>query len=464
MNPEQQQASLYPPGQTQQGPHNEHAYARAWTSQPPLRYEHVPSTSAVPGVVTMTVYAVPCAYTANNEPLFLQFGTQTAAEAARYAINLEQRYWQMRSQAEARGEYTRSPATLNRSGKPYDPTIPQHNDRYDPYESGYLRRNTQNYEYPYPSTDATQATRTEYNVTTNQSAAYDPQQQHCSQVQGPVYAEPDIARSVVPDISRTQPVTAVKDSYNEANASTAVHIAPVNRDPTFDTEDRCSDRSRRDPGQLSSTHKEQSVHHDSNDIRDTSRHNTNVHDASNPTDVDTKRTNCTGSEKATRARGSKRYSEGQSQNTDERPKRSRLNWSPKLHASFLAAVQKLGIEHAVPTAIIREMKAEGLSRENVASHLQKYRSMLKKEKEDAEKRELLETLKTLMENDPNNPQKSLTDEDVLKVAAERKRSFQNSKSAHHQAPTQGSANPLRNEAAPSKERCEATSTNPRPNR
>lgn len=401
----------------------------------------------------MTVYAVPCAYTANNEPLFLQFGTQTAAEAARYAVNLEQRYWQMRGQAEARGEYTCSPA-VNRSGKPCDSTIPHQNGRYGRYESGYYGRNTQTYEYPYTSADGTQATRTEYNATMNQPPVYEPPQQYCSQVQRPVCGDPDIARSVVPDISRTQPLTVIKGSYDNANVSTAAHTAPVSRGPISDTEDRCSDRSRRNPGQLPrSTPQEQSVHNDSNDVRDTSRQNTKVRDAFNLTDVDTKGNNHTEIEKATRIRGSKRCSEGQSQNTDDRPKRSRLNWSPKLHASFLAAVQKLGIEHAVPTAIIKEMKAEGLSRENVASHLQKYRSMLKKEKEDAEKRELLETLKSFMGNDPNNPRKSLTDEDVLKVAAERKRLLHNSMPTRNHVPAQESGTPIRKEpeVTPSKE-------------
>jgi len=43
-----------------------------------------------------------------------------------------------------------------------------------------------------------------------------------------------------------------------------------------------------------------------------------------------------------------------------------------LHGAFLGAVAKLGIK-AVPSAILNEMKVTGLTRENVASHLQKFR-------------------------------------------------------------------------------------------
>ncbi|KAK8950118.1 Two-component response regulator ARR12 [Platanthera guangdongensis] len=53
-------------------------------------------------------------------------------------------------------------------------------------------------------------------------------------------------------------------------------------------------------------------------------------------------------------------------------KRQRLVWTPKLHERFVEVVARLG-EKAVPKAIMQVMNVEGLTRENVASHLQKYR-------------------------------------------------------------------------------------------
>eukprot|EP00878_Enallax_costatus_P035623 GHUV01039804.1.p1 GENE.GHUV01039804.1~~GHUV01039804.1.p1 ORF type:complete len:217 (+),score=96.17 GHUV01039804.1:1-651(+) len=59
-------------------------------------------------------------------------------------------------------------------------------------------------------------------------------------------------------------------------------------------------------------------------------------------------------------------------------KRPRLVWTPELHKVFEEAVQKLGVDKAVPKTIMQMMKVEGLTRENVASHLQKYRLSIKR--------------------------------------------------------------------------------------
>lgn len=64
---------------------------------------------------------------------------------------------------------------------------------------------------------------------------------------------------------------------------------------------------------------------------------------------------------------------------DHATKRSRLIWTDTLHQRFLEAVERCGgIDHALPKAIMKDMKVEGLTRENVSSHLQKYRLRLKK--------------------------------------------------------------------------------------
>ncbi|KAG1365490.1 transcription factor MYBC1 [Cocos nucifera] len=59
-------------------------------------------------------------------------------------------------------------------------------------------------------------------------------------------------------------------------------------------------------------------------------------------------------------------------------KRPRLVWTPQLHKRFVDAVAHLGIKNAVPKTIMQLMGVDGLTRENVASHLQKYRLYLKR--------------------------------------------------------------------------------------
>ncbi|XXG66302.1 hypothetical protein AAC387_Pa05g3814 [Persea americana] len=59
-------------------------------------------------------------------------------------------------------------------------------------------------------------------------------------------------------------------------------------------------------------------------------------------------------------------------------KRPRLVWTPQLHKRFVDVVAHLGIKNAVPKTIMQLMNVEGLTRENVASHLQKYRLYLRR--------------------------------------------------------------------------------------
>lgn len=59
-------------------------------------------------------------------------------------------------------------------------------------------------------------------------------------------------------------------------------------------------------------------------------------------------------------------------------KRPRLVWTPQLHKRFVDVVAHLGIKNAVPKTIMQLMNVDGLTRENVASHLQKYRLYLKR--------------------------------------------------------------------------------------
>ncbi|KAL3623953.1 hypothetical protein CASFOL_032769 [Castilleja foliolosa] len=59
-------------------------------------------------------------------------------------------------------------------------------------------------------------------------------------------------------------------------------------------------------------------------------------------------------------------------------KKPRVIWSIDLHRKFVSAVNQLGIEKAVPKRILDLMNVDGITRENVASHLQKYRLYLKR--------------------------------------------------------------------------------------
>ncbi|XP_039025661.1 two-component response regulator ARR2-like isoform X1 [Hibiscus syriacus] len=59
-------------------------------------------------------------------------------------------------------------------------------------------------------------------------------------------------------------------------------------------------------------------------------------------------------------------------------KKPRVVWSVELHQQFVAAVNQLDIDKAVPKKILELMNAPGLTRENVASHLQKFRLYLRR--------------------------------------------------------------------------------------
>ncbi|KAK9917621.1 hypothetical protein WJX75_006569 [Coccomyxa subellipsoidea] len=59
-------------------------------------------------------------------------------------------------------------------------------------------------------------------------------------------------------------------------------------------------------------------------------------------------------------------------------KKARVVWSVEMHQQFVQAVNQLGIDKAVPKRILDLMNVDGLTRENVASHLQKYRLYLKR--------------------------------------------------------------------------------------
>ncbi|KAF9617202.1 hypothetical protein IFM89_035084 [Coptis chinensis] len=70
----------------------------------------------------------------------------------------------------------------------------------------------------------------------------------------------------------------------------------------------------------------------------------------------------------------------------EPPKKSRMVWTPVLHEKFVEAINSLGLYKAVPKKILDMMNVRGVSRTNIASHLQKYRQYLKTEKNPSQSR------------------------------------------------------------------------------
>ncbi|XP_024519966.1 transcription activator GLK1 isoform X2 [Selaginella moellendorffii] len=55
-------------------------------------------------------------------------------------------------------------------------------------------------------------------------------------------------------------------------------------------------------------------------------------------------------------------------------KKMKVDWTPELHQKFVQAVEQLGVDKAIPSRILEHMGVKCLTRHNIASHLQKYRS------------------------------------------------------------------------------------------
>ncbi|KAL2476723.1 Transcription activator GLK1 [Abeliophyllum distichum] len=68
-----------------------------------------------------------------------------------------------------------------------------------------------------------------------------------------------------------------------------------------------------------------------------------------------------------------RKSSAQSKNPQGKRK-VKVDWTPELHRRFVQAVEQLGVDKAVPSRILELMGIDCLTRHNIASHLQKYRS------------------------------------------------------------------------------------------
>ncbi|KAK7335473.1 hypothetical protein VNO80_27335 [Phaseolus coccineus] len=63
-----------------------------------------------------------------------------------------------------------------------------------------------------------------------------------------------------------------------------------------------------------------------------------------------------------------------SRNNQQGKRKVKVDWTPELHRRFVQAVEQLGVDKAVPSRILEIMGIDCLTRHNIASHLQKYRS------------------------------------------------------------------------------------------
>ncbi|RDX62698.1 Transcription activator GLK1 [Mucuna pruriens] len=71
----------------------------------------------------------------------------------------------------------------------------------------------------------------------------------------------------------------------------------------------------------------------------------------------------------------RKSSTAHSRNNNPQGKRKvKVDWTPELHRRFVQAVEQLGVDKAVPSRILEIMGIDCLTRHNIASHLQKYRS------------------------------------------------------------------------------------------
>ncbi|KAF5805428.1 putative transcription factor MYB-HB-like family [Helianthus annuus] len=84
-------------------------------------------------------------------------------------------------------------------------------------------------------------------------------------------------------------------------------------------------------------------------------------------------TNLAPKQKETNVRGMKSLSD-KSKNSSQGKRKVKVDWTPELHRRFVQAVEQLGVDKAVPSRILEIMGIGCLTRHNIASHLQKYRS------------------------------------------------------------------------------------------
>ncbi|OAY80450.1 Two-component response regulator ORR26 [Ananas comosus] len=85
-------------------------------------------------------------------------------------------------------------------------------------------------------------------------------------------------------------------------------------------------------------------------------------------------------------------------------KKARVVWSVDLHQKFVNAVNQIGFDKVGPKKILDLMNVPGLTRENVASHLQKYRLYLSRLQKQNEGRSVGGSVNVQSESNPKCPE------------------------------------------------------------
>ncbi|KAH1076442.1 hypothetical protein AAZX31_19G044000 [Glycine max] len=85
---------------------------------------------------------------------------------------------------------------------------------------------------------------------------------------------------------------------------------------------------------------------------------------------------------------------------DAQPKKPRIAWKGELHCQFVKAVMHIGLDKAQPKKILEVMNIPGLTKDHVASHLQKYRFDLKKSNEVAVQQNEMQLPNSIQSTEP----------------------------------------------------------------
>nr|XP_033511885.1 two-component response regulator ORR22-like [Nicotiana tomentosiformis] len=99
--------------------------------------------------------------------------------------------------------------------------------------------------------------------------------------------------------------------------------------------------------------------------------------------INVEKGNKEGKKEESKKKSARKHKEAEKEDSSIPQKKTKLVWTDALHNKFLQAIRETGLDRAYPKTILEVMDVPGLTRENVASHLQKYRIFLRKVTEES---------------------------------------------------------------------------------